>query len=211
MRFAWIYVRKNRCSSNFSYPINLQARSHFAEPAGLSSRCDWSIAMIFSLTGKGHWPVVYASNLQHIFFAQSSLLRTKTYGVVLRVWSRTTSAQAAEVNLLVFITFFWVKHEKLCNFELLLFENGRTYLTSFLIYCRKNCALSVSTNNHPRINVRKNRCSSNHTQLCFMWKSENNFIGIQDFKKTIKFITNNIKFYIIININFSTLWTLLSL
>ena len=68
--------------------------------------------------------------------------------------------------------------EKLCNFELLLFEMGITYLTSFLIYCRKNCALSVSINNQPRINVRKNRCSSNHTQLCFMWKSENKINGI---------------------------------
>ena len=85
MRFAWIYVRKNRCSSNFSYPINLQARSHFAEPAVQSSRCDWSIAMTFSLTCKGHWPVVYASNLQHIFFAESSLLRTKTHGIVPRI------------------------------------------------------------------------------------------------------------------------------
>ena len=98
--------------------------------------------------------------------------------------------------------FFWEKYEKLCNFELLLFENGRTYLTSFLIYCRKNCALSVSTNNHPRINVRKNRCSSNHTQLCFMWKSENNFIGIQDFKK----LSNSSR----ITLNFISLLTLTS-
>ena len=27
---------------------------------------------------------------------------------------------------------------------------------------------SFSINNYPRINVRKNRCSSNHTQLFFM-------------------------------------------
>ena len=74
--------------------------------------------------------------------------------------------------------FLGVMHEKLCNFEPLLFEIGRTYLTIFLIYCRKNCALSVSINNQPWINVRKNRCSSNHTQLCFMWKSKNNFIRI---------------------------------
>ena len=38
----------------------------------------------------------------------------------------------------------------------------------FLIYGRKSCVLSVSINNQPQINVRKNRCSSNHTQLCFM-------------------------------------------
>ena len=37
---------------------------------------------------------------------------------------------------------------------------------SFIV--EKNCALSVSINNQPRINVRKNRCSSNHRQLCFM-------------------------------------------
>ena len=73
---------------------------------------------------------------------------------------------------------FGVKHDKFCNFELLSLEIGRRYLTSFLIYCRKNCALSVSINNQPQINVRKNRCSSNHRQLCFMWKSENKFIGI---------------------------------
>ena len=101
--------KKNRCSSNFSHPINLRARSHFAEPAWSSSRCDWSIAKTFIMTCKGHWPVVYASNLQHIFFARSSLLRTKLHGVVLRVWSRTTLAQAAEVNLLVFITIFLSK------------------------------------------------------------------------------------------------------
>ena len=36
-----------------------------------------------------------------------------------------------------------------------MFESGEMYLTSFLIYCRKNYALSVSINNQPRINVRK--------------------------------------------------------
>ena len=82
----------------------------------ISSRCNWSIVMTFSLTCKGHWPVVYASNLQHIFFAQSSLLRTKTHGVVLRVWSRTTSAQAAKVNLLVFIIIFLSKTWKVMQF-----------------------------------------------------------------------------------------------
>ena len=69
----------------FLYPTNLRARSHFAEPAWLSSRCDWSIAMTFILTCKRHWPVVYASNLQHISLAQSRLLRIKPHGVVLRV------------------------------------------------------------------------------------------------------------------------------
>ena len=37
---------------------------------------------------------------------------------------------------------------------------------SFIV--EKKCALSVSVNNQPRIIVRKNRCSSNHTQLSFM-------------------------------------------
>ena len=67
LRFVWIYVRKNWCSSNFFYPVILQARSHFADPAWLSSCCDWSMDMTFILTCKGHWPIVYGLNLQNIF------------------------------------------------------------------------------------------------------------------------------------------------
>ena len=137
--FGLNLCKKKSMQLKLFLPYKFASQSgHFAEPAWSSSRCDWSIAKTFILTCKGHWPVVYASNLQHIFFAQSSLLRTKPHGVVLRVWSRTTLAQGAEVNLLVFITSFGVKHEKLCNFELLLFESGKTYLTSFLIFVEKS-------------------------------------------------------------------------
>ena len=68
---------------------------------------------------------------------------------------------------------FGVKHEKLCNFALLSFDIGRTYLTSFLIYGRKNCALSVSINNQPQIYVRKKLMQLKpHTTLFYVkkWK-----------------------------------------
>ena len=70
-----------------------------------------------------------------------------------------------------------IKHEKLCNFELLPFEIGRTYFTSFLIYCRKT-TLSVSINNQSQINVRKKSMQLKPHTTLFYGENENKLIGI---------------------------------
>ena len=158
--------------------------------------------MTLSLTSKVHWPDVCTSNQQNIFFFLRKVACYASNRMVLYCMLRscTNFSAGCRSEFVCFITITWVKHEKLCNFELLSFEIGRTYLTSFRINYRKNVLFQLVSIITSKFKKKIDAAQTTHNSvLCEKWKIVYQNLTLW---KSIKFVSNNIDFGIIIKITF---------